>query len=122
MRRKFLGLRGQGHGKARARKRRSCVREAQHSLRTGGIPIKQLFTMKSKLKRDRFLGGAMGPVESRFETFEPGPVLERASFAHFGRKLRMIFPLPPESSEPEDVRILLGEIQARFSKVSSGDS
>jgi hypothetical protein len=91
-------------------------------LRIDGIPIKQSFTMKSKLKRDRFLGGAMGPGESRFETFEPGPALERASYAHFGPKLRMIFPLPPESSEPEDVRILLSEIQIRLSKVSPGDS
>ena len=64
----------------------------------------------------------MGPGQSRFETFEHGPILERASYAHFGRKLRMIFPLPPESSQPEEVRILLSEIQARLSKVSPGDS
>jgi hypothetical protein len=77
--------------------------------------------MKSKLKRDRFLGGAMGPGESRFETFEPGPVLERASYAHLGHKLRMLFPLPPESTEPEDVRVLLSEIQAKLSKGFLGD-
>jgi hypothetical protein len=117
-----LGWRGRSRGKSGARKRRNCGHGARSSLRLDGIPIKQSFTMKSKLKRDRFLGGAMGPGESRFETFEPGPALERASYAHFGPKLRMIFPLPSESSEPEDVRILLSEIQARLSKVSPGDS
>jgi hypothetical protein len=36
--------------------------------------------------------------------------------AHFGRKLEHIFPLPSNSSEPENIRLLLRKIHAKFDK------
>jgi hypothetical protein len=89
-------------------------RKAQSSLQAGGNTIKQSLAMKSTLKRDRFPGGGAAPEVSRFETIEPGPFFETSACAEFGRKLQKIFPLPPESSEPEDVRVLLKKIQAKL--------
>jgi len=64
------------------------------------------------LENDRFQGDALAPDESKFEKPEIGPFGETVVRAHFARKLQKIFPLPPYSSEPENVRILLRKIQA----------
>jgi hypothetical protein len=72
--------------------------------------------MKSASKNNHFRGGTVAPGESRFEKFETGLFCESAAFAHFGRKLQKIFPVPPENSEPEDVRVLLSKIQAKLNK------
>jgi hypothetical protein len=88
-------------------------RKARSSLQAGGNTIKQSLAMKSTLKSDRFPGGS-APERSRFETIEPGPFFKTSACAEFGRKLQKIFPLPPESSEPEDVRALLKKIQAKL--------
>lgn len=61
-------------------------------------------------------GGALAPGESRFEKPEVGSFRETTACAHFGRKLQKIFPLPSNSSEPENVRILLLKIQAKLDK------
>jgi hypothetical protein len=58
----------------------------------------------------------VAPGESRFEKFETGLFFETSAYAHFGRKLQKIFPVPPESSEPKDVRVLLSRIQAKLNK------
>jgi hypothetical protein len=66
------------------------------------------------LENDRFQRGALAPDESKFEKLEFGPFRETAVCAHFGWKLQKIFPLPPGSSEPENVRILLRKIHAKL--------
>ena len=70
--------------------------------------------MKPASKNSHFRAGTVAPGESRFEKFETGFLYEASTYAPFGRKLQKIFPLPPESSEPEDVRVLLSEIQAKL--------
>jgi hypothetical protein len=77
---------------------------------------KQSFVMKSTSNSNRFQSGAVAPGESRFEKFETGLFFETSAYAHFGRKLQKIFPVPPESSEPKDVRVLLRRIQAKLNK------
>ena len=80
-------------------------------------PNNQLvFGMKLTPENYRFQGGAVAPHESKFETPEVGPFRETAMGALFGWKLQKIFPLPSNSSEPENVRILLREIHAKFDK------
>jgi hypothetical protein len=69
--------------------------------------------MKVMPKIDRLQCGAL-PDESRFEKPEIGPFRETAGCAHFGWKLKKIFPLPSASSEPENVLILLRKIQAKL--------
>ncbi|MGA7385622.1 MAG: hypothetical protein WBW81_13300 [Methylocella sp.] len=54
--------------------------------------------------------------ESKFEKLEAGPFGKTAVRAQFGRKLQQIFPLPSDSSEPENVRTLLCKIQAKLEK------
>ena len=56
----------------------------------------------------------MAPDESKFENPLIGFFPETTVRAHFGRKLQKIFPLPCNSSEPENVRILLRKIQAKL--------
>jgi hypothetical protein len=73
-----------------------------------------VFGMILTLENDRFQRGALAPDESKFEKLEIGPFRETAVCAHFGWKLQKIFPLPPGSSEPENVRILLRRIQAKL--------
>ena len=63
-----------------------------------------------------FQGDALAPDESKFEKPEIGFFREATVCAHFGRKLQKIFPLPCNSSEPENVRILLRKIQAKLDK------
>ena len=72
--------------------------------------------MKLMPENDRFPDGALAPDESKFEIPEIGPFRETAVCARFGRKLQQIFPLPSNSSEPENVRILLRKIQAKLDK------
>jgi hypothetical protein len=58
--------------------------------------------MKPASRNNHFRAGGVAPGESRFEKFETGFLFEAT------------FPVPPESSEPEDVRVLLTEIQAKL--------
>ena len=62
----------------------------------------------------RFQGDGLASDESKFEKPEIGSLRETKVCAHFGRKLQKIFPLPCNSSEPENVRILLRKIQAKL--------
>lgn len=73
--------------------------------------------MKSASENNHFLSGAVAPGESKFEKPEAEPFFETSFCAHFGRKLQKIFPLPPDSSEPENVRILLRKIQATLNNL-----
>jgi hypothetical protein len=73
--------------------------------------------MKIMAEKGRFQGGAMAPDESRFEKPEIVSFREATVCAHFGRKLQKIFPLPCNSSEPDNVRILLRKIQAKLDKL-----
>ncbi len=72
--------------------------------------------MRLTAENDRFQGDALAPDESKFEKPEIGSFRGTTVRAHFGRKLQKIFPLPANSSEPENVRILLRMIQARLDK------
>jgi len=74
------------------------------------------FGMKIMAEKGRFQGGAMAPDESKFENPLIGSFRETTVRAHFGRKLQKIFPLPANSSEPENVRVLLRMIHARLDK------
>jgi hypothetical protein len=73
--------------------------------------------MKIMAEYGRFQGGALAPDESKFEKAEIGSLRETRVCAHFGRKLQKTFPLPSNSSEPENVRILLRKIQAKLDKL-----
>lgn len=75
---------------------------------------KQSFTMKIYSNQNDFLGGVPLQAESRFENAEIGPIRGKTQCGHFGRKLQKIFPLPRENSEPEKLRNLLLEIQAKL--------
>jgi hypothetical protein len=72
--------------------------------------------MKLTPENDCFQGGALAPDESKFEKPEIGSFREATVCAHFGRKLQKIFPLPCNSSEPENVRVLLRKIRAKLDK------
>ena len=72
--------------------------------------------MKLTPENNRFQGDALAPDESKFEKPETWPFRETTVCAHFGRKLQKIFPLPSNSSEPENVRILLRKIHAKLDK------
>ncbi|HUB64814.1 MAG TPA: hypothetical protein VL996_10300 [Methylocella sp.] len=76
--------------------------------------MQQSFAMKAISRNDPFSGGAGAPGESRFEKADVGAFFETAAYAHFGRKLQKIYPVPPDSSAPEEVRILLKMIQAKL--------
>ena len=73
-----------------------------------------VFGMKLMAENGHFQGDALAPDESIFEKPEIGFFREATVCAHFGRKLQKIFPLPCNSSEPENVRILLRKIQAKL--------
>jgi hypothetical protein len=78
--------------------------------------------MKIMAEKGCFQDGAMAPDESKFENPLIGSFRETLVRAHFGRKLQRIFPLPANSSEPENVRVLLRMIQAKLdSPPVSGD-
>jgi len=77
---------------------------------------RSVFGMKIMAEKGRFQGGTMAPDESKFEKPLIGSFRETTVRAHFGRKLQKIFPLPCNSSEPENVRILLRKIQAKLDK------
>jgi hypothetical protein len=70
--------------------------------------------MKIMAEKSRFQGGAMAPDESKFENPLIGFFPETTVRAHFGRKLQKIFPLPANSSEPENVSVLLRMIQSKL--------
>jgi len=73
-----------------------------------------VFGMKLMAENGHFQGDALAPDESKFEKPEIGFFREATVCAHFGQKLQKIFPLPCNSSEPENVRILLRKIQAKL--------
>ena len=77
----------------------------------------RVFGMKIMAENGRFQGDGLAPDESKFEKPEIGSLRETKVCAHFGRKLQKIFPLPSNSSEPENVRILLRKIQAKLDKL-----
>jgi hypothetical protein len=52
--------------------------------------------------------------ESKFEQPDIWSFCETAVRAHFGSKLQRLFPLPPENSEPENIRALLRNIQEKL--------
>jgi hypothetical protein len=79
---------------------------------------KQSFAMKSTTQHDPFRGSPVALGESKFEKVETGPFFGTSVFAHFGRRLQTVFPLPPDSSMPEEVHILLSEIQAKLKNFS----
>lgn len=54
--------------------------------------------------------------ESRLEKADIGLLAEPSIQARFGRTLKKLFPLPPEHSEPNEMPILLQEIQGKFGK------
>ena len=70
--------------------------------------------MKSISQNVHLPSGTVAPEESRFEKLETGPFFDTGACAHFRRKLQKIFPLPPENSEPEDLRVLVNKIQAKL--------
>jgi hypothetical protein len=74
--------------------------------------------MKIRSNQNDFSGGVPAPAENRFEKAEVGPFFEKTLYGHFGRKLQKIFPLPAESSEPDDFRNLLREIQAKLNDIA----
>jgi hypothetical protein len=57
-------------------------------------------------------------IESRFEKadIELLAAREPSIQARFGCTLKKLFPLPPEHSEPDEMHILLQEIQAKLKK------
>jgi hypothetical protein len=73
------------------------------------VKVRMNWTRQTEHFRD-----ALATSESRFEQPDIGPLCETAAQAHFGGKLQKCFPLPPENSEPEHIRALLREIQAKF--------
>jgi hypothetical protein len=70
--------------------------------------------MKFLPETDHFGSGALAAHESRFEQPDIGPACETSVRTNFGRKLQQVFPLPPENSEPEDVRRLLRRIEPKL--------
>ncbi len=105
-------------GEAAARKPRICNGNAWFRARVREPNNQAVFGMTLTQENDRFLGGALAPDESKFEKLEIGFFRETTVCSHFGGKLQKIFPLPSNSSEPENVRILLGKIQAQLDKPS----
>jgi len=82
------------------------------------VAINRPCEMNSASKTNCFSAGIAAPGESRFEKIEAdglgGPV-----HAHFVRKLQAVFPVPSQGSEPEDVRILLRELQTKLSGITA---
>lgn len=103
-------------------------REARFSFQTLENNVKQSFAqqsfahqsfaMKPTSQHDPFRGSAVACGESKFEKVEIGPFFGTSAIAHFGRRLQTVFPLPPDSSMPEEVHILLSEIQAKLRNFS----
>lgn len=109
-------------GAAAAPKPRICNGNAWFRARVREPNNRAVFGMTLTQENDRFLGDALAPDESKFEKPEIGSFRETTVRAHLGGKLQKIFPLPSNSSEPENVRILLGKIQAKLDQPSvSGD-
>jgi hypothetical protein len=69
--------------------------------------------MKSS-ETEHFRVGALAANESKFERPDIGSFCEAAVRAQFGRKLEGLFPLPPENSEPENIRLMLRKMQAKL--------
>jgi hypothetical protein len=82
--------------------------------RKGDEKMAQLGSANREAAGARFQGGALAPDKSRFEKPEIGSVGEMAVYAHVGWRLQKIFPLPPGSSEPDDIGILLRKIKAKL--------
>jgi hypothetical protein len=70
--------------------------------------------MKLMQRTDVYCSGALAANESRFEQADIGPVCGKTIHAYLSRRLQKLFPLPPESTEPEKVRTLLRKIEAKL--------
>jgi hypothetical protein len=72
--------------------------------------------MKPNPKAHGFFDSPVARCESRFEEADVGPFAESTVRAFLGRTLKKRFPLPPELSEPNEMRILLQKIRAKPEK------
>jgi hypothetical protein len=70
--------------------------------------------MKPNPKAQGFFDSPVARCESRFEKADFGPLAEPSSQASLGRTLKKLFPLPPEHSGPNELRILLQKIRAKL--------
>ncbi|MGH6840781.1 MAG: hypothetical protein ACREDV_01620 [Methylocella sp.] len=64
-------------------------------------------------ENDHLQRGASAPDKSRFEKLEIAPFGATVVYA-VGWKLQKLFPVPPGSSEPDNIRILLRKIKAKL--------
>jgi hypothetical protein len=74
--------------------------------------------MKPNPEAQGFFDRPLACCESRFEKADIGPFAEPSIQAHFGRTLKKIFPFSPKHSEPNEMHILLQQIQAKLEKRS----
>ncbi|MCI0466378.1 MAG: hypothetical protein L0Y57_05150 [Beijerinckiaceae bacterium] len=81
-------------------------------LANSNTQTEQFIRMRVTPDRECFSNGASAAKESKFEQPELDVCCETAVGAYFGRKLQLLFPLPPENSEPEHVRAILQRIDA----------
>jgi hypothetical protein len=72
--------------------------------------------MKPNPKAQKFFDSPVARCESRFEKAHFGPFAEPSVQASLGRTMKKLFPLPPEHSEPNELRILLQTIRAKLEK------
>lgn len=72
-----------------------------------------MFGVKLAPENDHLQCGASAPDKSRFEKLEIAPFGATVVFA-VGWKLQKIFPVPPGSSEPDKISILLRKINAKL--------
>jgi hypothetical protein len=72
--------------------------------------------MKPNPKAKDFFDSPFARCESRLEKADIELFPEPSIQAHCGRTLKKLFPLPPEHSEPNEIRILLQKIQAKLEK------
>lgn len=68
--------------------------------------------MNEMLKRGRASGNLL--VESKLETPETVFFGEHAISCQFGGKLRRVFALPAAHTEPEEIRILMRQIELKL--------
>ena len=72
--------------------------------------------MKPNPKALGFFDSPFARCESRFEKADIGLLVEPSIQVRFGRTLKKLFPLPAEHSEPNEMHILLQEIQTKLKK------
>jgi hypothetical protein len=72
--------------------------------------------MKPNPKAQGFSDSPFARCECRFEKADMGLLSEPSIQARLARTLKKFFPLPPEQSEPNEMHILLQQIQGKFKK------